>query len=248
MNTWKRTVLPVAMAAAVGGLVSPAKAFFEPFGGGMDQARNMFGGFSFSTSTRGGGYGNGRGYGYGVPGYHYAPYASGYPYGRYAPYGYGVPNAGYGAPMGPQDYGARQGYQATAATPANTPHAAPVGGDTGSEEPAATAPATPATGDIKIRTVNGANVLTDTRGMTLYTFTQDGPGQSSCYGQCAQNWPPLTADTGATPEGDFTLIERSDGSLQWAFDGNPLYTWVGDRQPGDMTGDGVGGVWNAVTL
>jgi len=39
-------------------------------------------------------------------------------------------------------------------------------------------------------------------------------------------------------------IERKDGSKQWAKDGKPLYFWVGDTEPGETNGDGVGGVWH----
>jgi predicted lipoprotein with Yx(FWY)xxD motif len=31
----------------------------------------------------------------------------------------------------------------------------------------------------------------------------------------------------------------------WAYEGWPLYLWVKDTKPGDVTGDGVGGVWHA---
>ena len=44
--------------------------------------------------------------------------------------------------------------------------------------------------------------------------------------------------------GDFTLVERKDGTKQWAYKGQPLYLWVNDKALGDMTGDGVGGVWH----
>ena len=58
------------------------------------------------------------------------------------------------------------------------------------------------------------------------------------------NWPPLMASDGATADGDFTLVDRTDGGKMWAYKGWPLYLWVKDAKPGDMTGDGVGGVWH----
>jgi predicted lipoprotein with Yx(FWY)xxD motif len=84
-------------------------------------------------------------------------------------------------------------------------------------------------------------------GMTLYTFDKDmaGSGKSACNGPCATNWPPLAADAGATPSGEYTVITRDDGAKQWAHKGKPLYFWVKDKKPGDKTGDGFNGVWHA---
>lgn len=95
-------------------------------------------------------------------------------------------------------------------------------------------------------TMSDAGVLVDGKGMTLYTFDKDAPGVSNCYGGCASSWPPFIAKSGAGANGDFTLVQRKDGSAQWAFKGMPLYYWAGDAKPGDTTGDGVGGVWHAV--
>lgn len=88
-------------------------------------------------------------------------------------------------------------------------------------------------------------VLTDQKGMTLYTFDKDGKGTSACTGPCAENWPPLQAAGDAAPTGDFSVIDRADGTKQWAYEGMPLYGWVKDGKPGDTTGDGFKGVWHA---
>lgn len=87
-------------------------------------------------------------------------------------------------------------------------------------------------------------VLVDPTGMTLYTFDKDPAGASACAGDCAKNWPPLTAAAEAQPSGDFGLITRDDGSQQWTYKGKPLYYWAKDLKPGDRTGDGVKGVWH----
>lgn len=87
-------------------------------------------------------------------------------------------------------------------------------------------------------------ILTDAKGMTLYTFDRDTtPGKSACNGQCAANWPPLMAAAGDTSSGDWTVVTRDDGSKMWAYKGKPLYTWVKDTKPGETTGDGVNNVW-----
>lgn len=88
-------------------------------------------------------------------------------------------------------------------------------------------------------------VLTNARGMTLYTFAKDSNGKSACNGKCATNWPPLMAAAGAKSGDGYSVIKRSDGKMQWAYKGKPLYTWIRDKKPGDITGDGfLNGAWH----
>lgn len=87
------------------------------------------------------------------------------------------------------------------------------------------------------------SVLAANNGMTLYTFEKDSKNTSNCYGQCAVNWPPYIANSSAQPFAHYTLVERKDGQRQWALNGEPLYFWIKDKKPGDVTGDGVGGNW-----
>lgn len=86
-------------------------------------------------------------------------------------------------------------------------------------------------------------VLTDPKGFTLYTFDKDGPGVSACLNECARNWPPFMAPSGAKGEGDWSVIGRADGARQWAYKGKPLYTHARDRLPGERAGDGNRGAW-----
>lgn len=110
--------------------------------------------------------------------------------------------------------------------------------------PALASPALAATAITTGETAMG-KVLTDGDGMTLYVFDKDSGTASACYNACASNWPPLLAPKGATAQGDFGLIERTDGAMQWTYHGKPLYLWAKDDKPGDTTGDGVNGVWHA---
>lgn len=82
------------------------------------------------------------------------------------------------------------------------------------------------------------DTLVDARGMTLYVFDKDANGKSICNGPCAVNWPPLMAAAGSAASGDYSVVTRDDGSMQWAYKGRPLYTWKNDQKPGDITGDG----------
>jgi predicted lipoprotein with Yx(FWY)xxD motif len=95
-------------------------------------------------------------------------------------------------------------------------------------------------------------ILTDGNGMTLYLFTKDGENVSNCYDQCAVNWPPLLVGAGEEPTagpgltGQLGTIDRTDGGRQVAYNGIPLYYWMGDSNPGDVNGQGVGDVWFVV--
>jgi predicted lipoprotein with Yx(FWY)xxD motif len=95
--------------------------------------------------------------------------------------------------------------------------------------------------------------LVDPEGMTLYLFTKDVPGSGKCVcnDQCAENWPPFSAEDPLTlPEGvpgELTQITRDDGTQQVAYNGQPLYYYVKDMAPGDTTGQEVGDVWYVVS-
>lgn len=93
---------------------------------------------------------------------------------------------------------------------------------------------------------SAGSVMTTPSGMTVYTFDKDQPGQSNCSGDCAMKWPPVTADADAQEHDRMTLITRSDGQRQWAYDGMPLYTYHADAMRGDAKGDNVGNVWHVV--
>lgn len=99
-------------------------------------------------------------------------------------------------------------------------------------------------GAVKSTEIDGKEVLTDANGMTLYTYDKDTAGVSNCYDKCAVNWPPLFVSDGAAADGDFTIVDRTDGTRMWAYKGLPLYLWIKDEKPGDTTGDGVGEVWH----
>jgi len=106
--------------------------------------------------------------------------------------------------------------------------------------------ATPALADhhmakaMKIGTAT-LKILTNAKGMTLYTLATDKPGVSICNGKCATLWPPMIATVKSKGEGDFSVIKRADGKPQWAYKDMPLYTWIKDKKVGDVTGDGVKG-------
>ena len=91
--------------------------------------------------------------------------------------------------------------------------------------------------------------LVGPNGMTLYVFTPDPLNTSVCNGRCAENWPPLTVDSadGLTADegipGQLGTTVRDDGSTQVTYNGQPLYYWAKDVNPGDTTGNRVNRVW-----
>jgi predicted lipoprotein with Yx(FWY)xxD motif len=126
--------------------------------------------------------------------------------------------------------------------------------------PSAAAPTTAASaaagggGSLTLATASGpvGTFLTGADGKTLYIFTKDSPNKSVCEGDCAAKWPPVivSGDVPAAPSGvsgALTTFARSDGSMQLAINGLPLYYYAPDTKAGDTTGQGVGGVWFVAT-
>ena len=106
---------------------------------------------------------------------------------------------------------------------------------------------------VTAKTIGSQQVLVDSQGMTLYWFVPDTSSKSNCSGQCATYWPPvtgpLTAGSGVT--GTLGTITRSDGTKQATYLGHPLYTYVGDKGPGQNKGNGLnlsGGLWYEMTV
>lgn len=129
------------------------------------------------------------------------------------------------------------------------------------EAPTASAAPTPSTGAkpaagagvaLKAASSPVGQILVDAQGRTLYAFTNDVNAQSTCTGTCAEAWPPQIVDESWTvapglDSGIFSTSARADGTLQLMAGKFPLYYFSGDAKPGDVNGQGSGGVWFAVT-
>lgn len=92
-------------------------------------------------------------------------------------------------------------------------------------------------------------ILVDPDGFTLYIFTPDVDGESTCYEGCADTWPPVPADTPISSDLDdsmFGSAPRTDGGDQLTVNGMPLYRFAPDGAPGDTNGQGVNDVWFVV--
>jgi predicted lipoprotein with Yx(FWY)xxD motif len=95
--------------------------------------------------------------------------------------------------------------------------------------------------------------LVDSKGVTLYNFTIDSYDKSACTGGCVGVWPVFYTSTVTVPAdlkaSDFTSFTRSDGKMQTAYRGMPLYYYIGDTGPGTTTGNALnqfGGLWYVV--
>jgi predicted lipoprotein with Yx(FWY)xxD motif len=98
-------------------------------------------------------------------------------------------------------------------------------------------------------------VLVDSEGHTLYAFSRDSAKTSACEGACAKAWPPLLVEHGEPEPSNgagasrLGTITRADGTRQATYAGHPLYSFIGDKQPGQATGNGsasFGGTWTAL--
>jgi predicted lipoprotein with Yx(FWY)xxD motif len=92
------------------------------------------------------------------------------------------------------------------------------------------------------------NVLVDSEGMTVYLYTPDTGTESTCYGACESAWPPvLTEGKPTAGEGAMSAAlgttKRKDGTMQVTYEGHPLYTFSGDKAPGEANGQEIEGIW-----
>jgi len=137
----------------------------------------------------------------------------------------------------------------SSSSPSSTPSAA----STPSANSAANSTTVSATG-LKLMSVGGRKVLTDSSGFVLYWFALDTPSASNCNGSCASYWPPVIGTpslaSGVSLTGKLGTIKRSNGQLQATYEGHPLYTFKSDTSAGEDSGNALnasGGLWWAMT-
>jgi predicted lipoprotein with Yx(FWY)xxD motif len=134
--------------------------------------------------------------------------------------------------------GASGGYGSDTTTPSQT---APPSADTS------------APGDLAVADSSLGQIVVDGDGMTVYVFDTDTQGSdaSACTGQCAEKWPAVETTSDAPSvegvTGEVATITGIDGGKQLTIDGWPIYTYAGDSAAGDVTGQGVGGIWWAIS-
>jgi predicted lipoprotein with Yx(FWY)xxD motif len=98
--------------------------------------------------------------------------------------------------------------------------------------------------DTIVRTAVGDVYVDGDANLTLYTRPADAPNTITCVDDCATTWPPLTTDVTATGiSGQFDVIDRGDGIMQWMLKGSPLYFYIGDAAEGEINGQAVAEAW-----
>lgn len=96
-------------------------------------------------------------------------------------------------------------------------------------------------------------ILVNAKGLTLYMFVPDRRKRVTCVHTCAAIWPPVKLPGGGKARAAGrakTSLLGSDrdpaGGRVVTYDRWPLYTYVGDRRPGQATGQALnlnGGLW-----
>ena len=96
----------------------------------------------------------------------------------------------------------------------------------------------------------------ESEGFTVYVFHGDKVLESNCYGACAKTWPPVSSGPDPQVEGEganrnlLAQSPRKDGTQQVFYATHPLYTYSGDKKPGEANGqdiDSFGAEWYALT-
>ncbi len=88
-------------------------------------------------------------------------------------------------------------------------------------------------------------LLTTEDDRSVYAFENDSADRIACAGQCLNEREPILAPALARPDGPWTLVDRGSGDRQWAFRGEPLYTYALDRGEDRQAGADIAG-WRNV--
>ncbi len=129
--------------------------------------------------------------------------------------------------------------------------ASPTGAPTTAPTSAPSAPPATTGAAIGLASTSLGDIVVDGQGVTLYIFTPDTAGSSTCYDDCAAAWPPLLSDAAPTVGTGLAADKvgttaRTDGATQVTFGGMPLYYFADDKAAGDVKGQGLGGKWYVV--
>jgi len=128
------------------------------------------------------------------------------------------------------------------------------GGGYGAAPPTSAPPSSAAAPVVTVKAAESklGKILVDSQGRTLYALTKDANGIPTCDGACADAWPPLMANGATKPSAGvdaalLSTVPRSDGTSQLKVGKWPVYLYAGDGAPGDVNGQGSGGVWFVVS-
>ena len=96
-------------------------------------------------------------------------------------------------------------------------------------------------------------VLFDGDSRAIYLFDKEQSSESECYGDCAEEWPPVLTKgdpqaKGGVSGGKLGTTKRDDGTTQVTYDGQPLYYYHDDPEGVVACHNvpGFGGLWLAL--
>lgn len=102
---------------------------------------------------------------------------------------------------------------------------------------------------MKVTDTLVGRVLADHTGRTLYA-NNGGEEATASNAESSRSWQPLEAPwlAQAQAQEDWSVVSNSNGTLQWAYNEKPLFTYAKDKEAGDLYGHLKDGQWSAVVL
>jgi predicted lipoprotein with Yx(FWY)xxD motif len=102
----------------------------------------------------------------------------------------------------------------------------------------------PAASAISIKQTSLGKTLVDANGRTVYLFEGDKRDVSTLSQAGRAVWPPFTSTAkpralNGAVAAHISTIKAANGAAQIAYNGHPLYYYVGDQAPGQTHGQGL---------
>jgi len=101
--------------------------------------------------------------------------------------------------------------------------------------------------NVKVASSGMGDVLSDGQGHVFYIFTPDGTGPATCLEACAGAWPPVLTEGGVVADAAVSGVKLGStgqaASAQLTINGQPVYYFAADTEPGSTGGQGSGGKW-----
>jgi predicted lipoprotein with Yx(FWY)xxD motif len=101
--------------------------------------------------------------------------------------------------------------------------------------------------NVKVASTGVGEVLSDGQGRVFYIFTPDGTGAATCVDACAAAWPPVLTEGGVVADAAVSKLKLGStgqgASEQLTIEGQPVYFFASDTEPGSASGQAAGGKW-----
>ncbi len=101
--------------------------------------------------------------------------------------------------------------------------------------------------NVKIASSGMGDVLSDGQGRVFYIYTPDGTGAATCVDACAAAWPPVLTEGGVVADAAVSKLKLGStgqgASEQLTIEGQPVYFFASDTEPGSASGQAAGGKW-----